>query len=1202
MRLASLRLAGFKSFVEPTEITFPSELVGIVGPNGCGKSNTLDALRWVMGESSAKHLRGQSLDDVIFAGSGQRKPVSQASVELVFEHHDDDSGALQGSWARFRDLSIRRVLTRDGQSKYFLNGTRCRRKDIADLFLGTGLGRGHGATSATRSYAIIEQGQINRLLDARPEELRATLEEAAGISRYKERRRETEVSIQHTRDNLSRLSDLRAELTRQLEKLERQAKATERFRLWQSEAAQLELALNALQLRQLQDEHSREREQHAHEEAALQRAQQARQQAQAQLESAHEHDAALQSALHQHQTQAYTLAAEVAQLEQARRHAQAQAEQIEHELQLLEHEAAEHRQRDSAACAELAQLALDLMAAEKALQSLREQGVQCHADLLNAEQRARHAHLAFEGLQHQGQEPAQQLRLERSQLSQSEQQQRSLSERLQRLRIPQLEGEVNTLAGESEHARSAHAALSHRIDVLDLAQEQHSAALVSTRQGVGDAEAKLHKLQNEISGLLAEQRALKALEQAQNNDAAPALRAWLKQHGLDGARAAEHISAASEWLDILDIVLVDALNATPVETLDAWRERTDDKDTYGLWLVEKSSEPLPSGGGGAGAQTVATVSELSPLIVQGDYAHALLNGLRPCDTLESALARRHELRAGECWLTPHGDRVSRHLWQRPPAQQHNHGILKRRQRLEQLAHEMAELHPELETADRHLQATRQTLHVLEAEQGARQREHRDALRQQQALALRVEQLRLRQEQAQSRLRAQRREHEELHDEQQRHAQRCAECREQINALEQRLRSHEVELDAARVTRAQSEQELVRQRQRVREAERIEHAAQSRVQSLQREHEVRSQNQQQWAEQAARLEIRRSALLTRQQAAIAPQAGLIEQLARARAAQAQADELLQHARRASAEHMEVTRRRQQQVMQAEQVLEQARHALERRSLSLQALELRAEAPASKLAAFAAQEVQASLTAVQGLDVEAVHARLGDIHARIVRLGAVNLAALDEFAEAHRQQSVLETQYADLNEALSTLEAAMRTLDQETRSRFRETFEAVNAKLGETFQQLFGGGEARLELQGDVEPRTQDESTSSSQDRWLERGVLLLARPPGKKISHIHLLSGGEKSLTAIALVFAIFQLNPAPFCLLDEVDAPLDEANVGRFCAMVQRMSARVQFIFITHNKTTMELARHLVGVTMREAGVSRIVEVDLDAAVKMLGE
>lgn len=1188
MRLASLRLAGFKSFVEPTEIVFPGELVGIVGPNGCGKSNTLDALRWVMGESSARHLRGQSLEDVIFAGSAQRKPVSQASVELLFEHHDEaGAGALlQGPWARFRDLSIRRVLSRDGQSKYFLNGTRCRRKDIADLFLGTGLGRGHGATSATRSYAIIEQGQINRLLDARPDELRATLEEAAGISRYKERRRETEMSIQHTRDNLLRLSDLRDELTRQLEKLERQAKAAERFRLWQSEAAALELAVNALQLRQLQDEYARERAQQAHEEKTLQDAQSAQQNAQKLLESAREREAKLQAELHQHQAQSYTLAADVAQLEQARRHAQAQAEQLERELQQLEHEMGEHRQRELASQAQLAQLRLDMDSAAAELPPLSAMLVQSQAALLSAEQASRQAQLVFEQRQSQAQESAQQLRMERSQAAQCEQQQRNLHERLQRLRIAELERESSALEHESTHARDAHAGLSQRIDVLDRALEQHAAVLAATRQEQGEAQTQTQQLQHEITSLLAEQRALSALEQAQGHELAPALRAWLKHSGLDAVRVAECVSARSEWLEALDSVLQDALNAVPVETLDAWMLRANVQDTHGLFMVEPDAERAPD----------------LQAILHGDYAQALLNGLRPCAALDMALARRHELRPGEAWLTPQGDIISRHGWMRPPARKRPHGTLQRRQRQEQLARELNVLHPRLAEAAAQLQAARQALQSLESEQSARQQEHRETLRQQHELALGVERLRLRLEQTQGRLHAQRREHEELHAELQDNARHHARHQQEMARLEQRLRRDEIELNTALVARKNTEEALTRQRLHVREAERAEHGAQSRIQSLQREHELRSQSQQHLAEQAARLEARRVALLERQQAGIAPQIELAAELARLRAAEAQAQQQLQYARVNLTQCTEAVREAQQSVLHAGQGWEQARYALEQRRLSLQALELRAETPANKLAGCSDEDIQSALVSVQGQDVVALHARLSETLGRIARLGAVNLAALEEFADAQQQRSALDAQYADLNKALSTLEAAMRTLDQETRSRFRETFEAVNVRLGETFRQLFGGGEARLELQGDVEPGAQDEPTSSARDRWLERGVLLLARPPGKKISHIHLLSGGEKSLTAIALVFAIFQLNPAPFCLLDEVDAPLDEANVGRFCAMVRAMSARVQFIFITHNKTTMELARHLIGVTMREAGVSRIVEVDLDAAVKMLDE
>ncbi|OYY74610.1 MAG: hypothetical protein B7Y40_04525 [Gammaproteobacteria bacterium 28-57-27] len=1260
MRLATLRLAGFKSFVEPTELHFPSELVGIVGPNGCGKSNTLDALRWVMGESSAKNLRGQSLDDVIFAGSGQRKPVAQASVELIFEHHGDDSSTLQGPWARFRDLSIRRVSTRDGQSKYFLNGTRCRRKDIADLFLGTGLGRGHGASSSTRSYAIVEQGQINRLLDARPEELRATLEEAAGISRYKERRRETEVSIQHTRDNLVRLNDVREELSRQLDKLERQAKAAERFRLWQDEAAQLDIARHALQLQQLQAERELELGLHAAETLQLHSAQQAQQLCLSQLEASRTHDTDLQAHLHQAQAQAYALAAEVAQLEQARRHALAQAEQIERELQQLAHETAQHAQHHTDAQAHLARLGHDTKLAESALPPLSAQLKHTQAELAAAEQRAQQTREAFERLQTQAQEPAQQLRVERSQLNHVEQQQRILQDRLQRLRIAQLESEAQVLEHDLDAARALHRESSQRVSTLEAAQDSHGATLASARQTLATAEAQVAALQAEANSIAAEQRALSALEQAQSNETAPALRAWLKQHALQDQRAAQHVHAATEWLQTLDTVLTDALNAVPVESLEAWLSRADTQATYGLWLVEKdctegetnssslpclepkqsphqpvgrpstaldlAPSPLAGEGWGEGATASHTAqtlpasppspqpspvkgegvkhssSETANRLLNGSYARALLNGLRPSSSLTTALAHRHELKPGEAWLTPQGDRVSRHLWQRPPASQANHGALQRRQRLEQLAQELTQLHPKQHAASEQRKSAQQALSMLEAEHHAQQREHRETLRQQNDLALRSEQLRLRLEQAQNRLRGQRREHEELHEELRRNEQRCNQHQHQVDKLERSLQTHETELKSARAARDQAEQDSTRLRLAVREAERAEHTAQSRLHALQHEHTLRQQTLSQLEAQRAQLGARHQALLERQNATLAPQAELQAQLEHRRTAERQAHTALEQARNALTQHAEATRAQQHALLAAEKQREQARSTVENRHQRLHALELRTEVPAARLASVEPASITHALDLARDLDLNGVQTRLHDAQARIARLGAVNLAALDEYAQARQQHDQLDAQFADLNDALATLETAMRTMDQDTRGRFRETFEAVNAKLSETFQQLFGGGEARLELQGDVPASEHDNSTPPKQDRWLDRGVVLMARPPGKKISHLHLLSGGEKSLTAIALVFAIFQLNPAPFCLLDEVDAPLDEANVGRFCAMVQSMSARVQFIFITHNKTTMELARHLIGVTMREAGVSRIVEVDLDAAVKMLEE
>ncbi|MGD9889205.1 MAG: chromosome segregation protein SMC [Halothiobacillaceae bacterium] len=1219
MRLATLRLAGFKSFVEPTELRFPSELVGIVGPNGCGKSNTLDALRWVMGESSAKNLRGQSLDDVIFAGSGQRKAMAQASVELVFEHHADDSAHLQGPWARFSDLSIRRVATRDGQSKYFLNGTRCRRKDIADLFLGTGLGRGHGASSTTRSYAIIEQGQINRLLDARPDELRATLEEAAGISRYKERRRETENSILHTRDNLARLSDIRNELSRQLDKLERQAKAAERFREWQHEAALLETALSALQLQQFEREREQEMALYHAAQTELESAQQQQHHDKMQLDSNRAQEAKLQADLHQSQAQAYALAAKIAQLEQTRRHSLAQAEQLERELAELAQEIAQHHQQHAEATSHLSQLEDEIAAAQDALSPLNQQVLAASQALAHAEYEAQEARQTFERLQSQAQEPAQQLRVEQSQLSHSEQQQRSLNERLQRQRIEQLMSETQTLEQASDAARIAHQECSQRALALEASQDSHAASLALARQTLSTCETEVAQLQAETQGIAAEQRALQAVEHAQNNNTNPALRTWLQKHGLNEQRAALHVNAAAEWLTILDTVLKDALNATPVDTLDAWLAAANEPATHGLCLVEKNSRPPrspdeaqrnpeidapiapPAPDCHPGYIDFPAAPDVPPLL-EGDYAQALLNGLRPCASLEIALAHRHELHAGETWLTPQGDRVSRHVWQRPPAAPGNHGTLQRRQRLEQLAQELAHLNPRLQTAREQLQHARLALSNLEAEHRTQQRTHTDTLRQQGELALRAEQLRQKLEQSQNRLHIQRREQTEINAELLRNAQRIREQQQRVSDLERLLQAYESELHAARRTREHAEEDSTRQRQGLRTAERTEQAAHAHVHALQREHTLRSQALTQLEAHTAQLNARQHALLARQSATLAPQTELETQLEHTRSSEQLANKALEHARDSLAQHIERTRSLQQALMQSEQNLEHARNTLESRRLRLQALELRAEVPANQLANIPAEHIKQALEFAGNLDIQGVQNRLHETQTRISRLGAVNLAALEEYTQAREQHDALEAQHNDLHEALATLETAMRTMDQETRGRFRETFEAVNTKLSETFQQLFGGGEARLELQSDSKPSSDDESNPAPQDPWLANGVVLLARPPGKKISHLHLLSGGEKSLTAIALIFAIFQLNPAPFCLLDEVDAPLDEANVGRFCAMVQAMSARVQFIFITHNKTTMELARHLIGVTMREAGVSRIVEVDLDAAVKMLNE
>lgn len=1179
MRLASLRLAGFKSFVEPTDIHFPGELVGIVGPNGCGKSNTLDALRWVMGESSAKHLRGQSLEDVIFAGSGQRKPVDQASVELIFEH-EDDAPALQGPWARFRNLSIRRVLTRDGQSRYFLNGTRCRRKDIADLFLGTGLGRGHGASSATRSYAIIEQGQINRLLDAKPEDLRATLEEAAGISRYKERRRETETSIQHTRDNLARLNDLREELLRQIEKLERQAKAAEKYRQWHNELDLLQLAQHSLQLQTLNNALAFEQSQLGQDEHLLQQSQQLVREAQRQLEALRQAETRLQSELHQAQTESYALAAQLAQLEHSEQQRQKQVAQTASELEQVAQEQATQQQHIASTEATLHQLRqaigqaqLDCTTTATAREDLQHTVKQAE---INVEETRRN----LEHLQQAAQQPMQRLAIEQREQIHGEQQIRQLQERLQRLRIAELDDELRTLERQAAQFTDEHATQQQQLLALERAQMESQVALQQARSDLAQIEGQHRALQNELNLLHAEQRALTTLEQAEQQARTPALRQWLKKHELDNALVAARTTANDTWTSALDKALTQRLQACAVASLDDWREHAQHNDTHGLCLIEA----MPAS---------------NDTLAQGSHTAGLLDGLRPCSSVELALQQRATLSAGQAWLTPQGDVIGRHHWQRPPALTNDQGSLQRQQRLTHLSEAMAQLNVQHDALQARLSAAQTQVKTLDQTLGEQQQQHRELTRTHHQLQIKISQMQMRIEQTRSRLHEQQRSQSHMQRELDaaQDAQRNRSL--QLDQLTAQVNEHQEAIAKARDALNAAESALKPLRQQLRDAERAEQSAQAQLHTLQREIALHEQNLAQQHQQAAHIQQREQLLQARLAELNAPQATQHAQREATRQAVVQAEQQLHNARLTLDQHTQTLREAQQQLVLREQQLEQARHQLEQRRMSVQAIELRAAMPAAQLRDIDPSRIAAARASHQGQSLDTLLQRIHDTSSRIARLGAVNLAALDELSELRAQLDAMDAQCNDLNDALQSLETAMRTMDQETRSRFRATFDAVNLKLDETFRQLFGGGEARMEL---AEHASENGEDGSTRDRWLDHGVLLLARPPGKKISHIHLLSGGEKSLTAIALIFAIFQLNPAPFCLLDEVDAPLDEANVGRFCAMVQAMSSRVQFIFITHNKTTMELARHLIGVTMREPGVSRIVEVDLDAAVKMLDE
>jgi chromosome segregation protein len=1162
MRLTRVKIAGFKSFVEPTNVPFPTNLTGVVGPNGCGKSNIIDAVRWVMGELSARHLRGESMTDVIFNGSGGRRPVGTASVELVFDNSD---GKIGGTYATYAEISLKRVVSRDGASAYFINGTRCRRKDITTLFLGTGLG--------SRSYAIIEQGMISRVIEARSEDMRAFVEEAAGISRYKERRRETEARVSGTRENMERLQDVRDEVEKQIRHLTRQANQAKRFQELKNEERRLSAEVLALRLREIDsgaainDRAMRDSDLHLQQELAAQRA------AEAAVEKQREFQFAASERVAGVQSSFYQQGAEVARAEQQLAHTRELRERLQKELQ---------QARDMSADV-AGQLARD----ESLVQQLRVEIAALDPDAGAAQQAesARNAELdAAEAEQRLWQErwevfnrelggTFQTTQVERTRIEQLDDQLQRLATHADRLAVErdqlQLAGasaELGSLETRERGARESN-------ESLQLALQAQLAALQALRVKQHDTDTELEKARRERERARAEMVSLDALQKAALGEADRDAGRWLSAVGLAGRpRLTAQIEVEKGWERGVESVLGDALEAVHVESLDAAAARLGDLSSGHVMLIEGQPD-----GATPGASLAARVR--GPLGVLRRLAR-----VGTAESLQDALQRRHQLGSGESLVTPDGVWVGRD-WLRVSRGRNAHaGVLERESRIRALRVVCDGCEAAVGSIEQNLRAVRGEITAAEAERDGLQQRIQSAHREYSEARGVLEATRARSQQAALRMERIDRDTIEVQGERERTQQALARARAALDEAA-------VQLEKLESRRSEMESEREERRAVATVAREAAQAARSRARELLIQLEGRRSTESSIAATLVRMHEQRDLLGLRQgqleqelSGGDEPVHQLAEQLNDLLARKLEVEADLSAARRdldaIDAELRELDEKR----LLTERRVAAGREALEGARLAAQETRLRREALAEQfiLTRFDLEEVMAALS--DEFTVVDREDKLTGVQADLLRLGAVNLAAIDELREQTERKTFLDAQWKDLTEALESLEEAMRKIDKETRSRFAATFERINAGLQEKFPRLFGGGHAYLELVG---------------DDVLSAGVAVMARPPGKRNSSISQLSGGEKALTAVALVFSIFDLNPAPFCLLDEVDAPLDEHNVSRFCEIVREMSNRVQFIFITHNKTTMELAQQLVGVTMSEPGVSRLVSVDVDEAVRL---
>ena len=1170
MQLKSIKLSGFKSFVDPTHFEMPGQLIGVVGPNGCGKSNIIDAVRWVLGESRASELRGESMQDVIFNGSGLRKPSGRASVELIF---DNSEGRAQGQWSAFTELGIKRVLTRDGNSSYYVNNQVVRRKDIQDIFLGTGMG--------PRGYAIIGQGTINRILEAKPEELRVFLEEAAGVSKYKERRKETASRLEDTKENLVRVEDILRELDQQLTRLEKQATVAERHAELSAEMKSQQQLLWFVR----QTEAGKEQERHANgirdTQVSLEEQTAKMRHAETELETMRTEQYALQDKVSQAQGDLYQTNADVSQVESQIRYVQEARQRLQQQSQdlLAQLQRWTVQETDAAQAQRTAEQELSL-AVEKEQTLLADlSGLQ---EQMPAREEAYQVH-------------ARELNDARENLAAIDQRLASLGERVKAIgtQLEELRGRDTRLEAELSGMRRPDA------EALQMAIDRHAMAqrkVDEARQKAGESQQRVPAA-DEARNTAQQQIQLANQELAQTEAKLTALTAlqasvqaqgkigpWLESKGLkESKRLWQELKVESGWEAALESVLRERLAAVTAKSVQETLALANDAppSRLAILLMEEISPahtnvpadftPLLTRVQSAGAPRVAGVLQ------------EWLDNIYIANSLEDALHRREKLPAGGAFVTQQGHLVSRVSVQLYAADSEQAGMLARAQEMEGLEKQLraqkliqSELQGELDQCVANYQAAHQSAEQtrIAAEQAVQEVHGFEVERMQ--LTQAEEKYSQRAEQIQGELSELRQQIEQLTQTQEQSSEELAQSEESKQGLQENLTLAQEKLELATQERDRLREALRSSEMSAQEAAFATRSLQQRIADLQRDQStarvqiMEIQDKQASSEQE--LET-----LSDEEAQDKLQGLLLARSAREAAlanARTEQDALLHQLREADEVRLQI-----------ERSLQPMRDKVVDLQLREQAARLNFEQFATLLA-----DAEADLTALEAsfspdLKVGALQTEVNRLNSEIQSLGPVNMAALDELSSSRERKQFLDAQSADLNEAMQTLTDAIAKIDAETRDLLQGTFDQVNTHFGKLFPELFGGGHAELVMTG---------------EEILDAGVQVMAQPPGKKNSSIYLLSGGEKALTAIALVFSLFLLNPAPFCLLDEVDAPLDDANTLRYAQMVAKMSNKTQFVFISHNKITMEIAHQLIGVTMQEQGVSRIVAVDISSAVSMV--
>jgi chromosome segregation protein len=1166
MHLKQLKLAGFKSFVDLTIVPFSSQLIAVVGPNGCGKSNIIDAIRWVMGESSAKNLRGESMVDVIFNGSSTRKSVGQASVELVF---DNSMGRLLGPYASYQEIAVKRLLTRDGQSFYYLNGSRCRRRDITDIFLGTGAG--------SRSYSIIGQNTISRIVEAHPDDLRAYLEEAAGVSKYKDRRRETMQRIAQTRENLSRVADIRGELGQQLKRLERQAAAAERYKSLKQEGRLCKAEILALKRRMVMIE--QEQVISSLNRLGLDQEEQ-------------------RSRLTGHKTEEIYVRDLLERYRDDFQQTQRQFYQLGTEIARLEEMLLQQKREQQRLGVEKEQITLELQTAEEQLQQDQTMLATCESDLLVSSANV----LSLKEDLHQRQAMVSDLTSKKTSLDQqwkviqSQLNQKQRETQLETLRLQHMAEQEQTLQISLEKNQQEQANMS--VDVLQEALAASTYELEKlTQQTQKDAqghqqvvakgrllrdeltmiEQQLHQSQDRVQKIATEAAALQAMQYA-------ALRHAKKNQTetdkwAQTPRLAELMSVSPDWFRACEFVFGDALQAIIIDDINALTSDLPDINGSAALFVESRKYPNKALPYPRLIDNITGVLPAGPPDIEYIFA---------AETLAQALTWLPNLSSAQSVVTKDGYWLGSG-WVKVSGlnSEDASGILARQQELLQLKNALVVAKDHLSL----LQSQRDKQHAdwvaNGAEQAALQKNLVDSQENLRSFQLDYDKKHHVLEQAKRRLVVLAEEYDELQlSLEETSLQKITSDGVHQRATEVVLSQEQALQDIIAVTTL-AEEHLATARRTAEEVQTLLHQAQLNSHKDTLKAQQLKDNIRREQGQIDGCRARLTKLELSYQKVNQPDEQHLSSLQEKIAMHHQRELELSAQQQKVEEATQQLQQIEQIIKHEEQQASCLQELLQQDQLKEQGLSIRLTSLDDSLMELGADVVSILQSIPEHVTIEMQEEHLKHIDEKIQRLGAINLMAIDEYKTELDRKTHLDTQYDDLTDALATLDDAIAKMDKETLLRLKETFEQVNRSFQALFPRLFGGGRAFLEL---------------TCDNLLEAGIVVMAQPPGKRNSTIHLLSGGEKAMTAVALVFAIFQLNPSPFCMLDEVDAPLDDLNVQRFCDVVKEMSSLVQFLFITHNKVTMEMADHLIGVTMREPGVSRLVTVNVEQALSILEE